>query len=79
VNPGNLNAIDPDQVIEEWRTGVAAGWDSKRDSCVMPSAVSLFDRVDIHTWKWDELGFKVIDDHVTSLDTRRKEKLKDRV
>jgi hypothetical protein len=73
VSVAGLNDIEPQRVISEWRTLIASGTKpTQKDPCVAGSLVSLYDRVLIHTWVWDNLGLKVIRDDVTTIETDRK-------
>jgi hypothetical protein len=74
VNPASLNEIEPEVVIEQWRDGIENfnAAHQGQDVCVMGSVVTLFDRVHIHTWRWDGLRFNVVGEKVTTIETNRK-------
>lgn len=76
VNVASLNEVEPQEVISEWRALIASYGGPKppapKDSCVAGSLVSLYDRVLIHTWVWDNLGLKVTRDDVTTIETNRR-------
>jgi len=74
VNVASLNEIDPQEVISQWRTLIESSstLPTQKDPCVARSLLSLYDRVLIHTWVWDNLGQIVIRDDVTTIETNRR-------
>jgi hypothetical protein len=73
VNVAGLNQIEPEEIISEWRTLIESSTlPTQKEPCVARSVLSLYDRVLIHTWVWDNLGIKVIRDDVTTIETNRR-------
>jgi len=73
--------VEPDEIINEWRAGIDLSKAFKdpddQHRCVYGTITSLFDNVIIHTGVWDQYGFELVRDDVTTIATERRERLKD--
>ncbi len=72
--------VEPDEIIDEWRANIDLSKNFKdpdrQHQCVYGTITSLFDTVNIHTGVWDQYGFKLVRDDVTTIPTERHERLK---
>lgn len=79
-NLSTLMVLEPSEFINDWRQGIERAQSGEylddADHCVFGGLSSLFDTLYIHSGEWDAMGVTLIADHVTALDTKRRERLK---
>jgi hypothetical protein len=79
-NLSSLMEIDQEEVIAEWRKGIqrdnAGQLTDSADQCLYGTVTSMFDSVTIHSKHWDSMGFNVVSEDKTVLDTDRKKRIK---
>ena len=80
VNFSTYFTVDPNEFIDEWRRGIALGWESnsrdKGEVCLFGTLTSMFDDVRVHTITPSAIGVLPDDpDEVTILSTEREKRL----
>ncbi len=78
INLSSFMMIEPEQIIEEWRSGVemekAKKLSDPADVCLYGTLTSMFDSLHIHSMQADSLGSKW-KDTVTVISTNREQRL----